>query len=177
MTDVRVAHTAWLGDDELVDIRALLDVAFDGDFSDDDFDHGLGGIHAVVCEGADLVAHGSVVLRRLLHEGRALRTGDVEAVAVRADRRRRGHAGLVMHELERVIRGGYELGALSSSSMAQDFYRSRGWQLWTGTASVVAPGGVVRLPDEDGSVYLLPGTAALSPGGDLACDWRTGDPW
>lgn len=177
MTDVRVAHTARLDADELADIRALLDDAFGGDFSDDDFDHGLGGVHALVREGADLVAHGSVVMRRLLHEGRAVRTGYVEAVAVRADRRRRGHAGQVMRELEQVIRGGYELGALSSSSMAQEFYRARGWQLWEGTASVLAPGGIERLPDEDGSIYLLPVTLTPSPGGDLACDWRNGDPW
>ena len=93
MIDVRVAHTAWLAAGELAAIRALLDDAFRGGFSDDDFEHGLGGIHAVVREGDDLVAHGSVVMRRLLHEGRALRTGYVEAVAVRADRRRLGRAG------------------------------------------------------------------------------------
>ena len=177
MIDVRVAHTAWLAAGELAAIRALLDDAFRGGFSDDDFEHGLGGIHAVVREGDDLVAHGSVVMRRLLHEGRALRTGYVEAVAVRADRRRLGRAGVVMRELERVIRGGYELGALSASSMAQGFYRARGWQPWTGTASVLAPGGLQRLPGEEDGIHLLPVTVTPSPGGDLACDWRAGDPW
>jgi GNAT superfamily N-acetyltransferase len=121
MVDVRVTHTAWLEAGELADIRALLDGAFRGRFSDDDFEHGLGGIHALVLDGEALVAHGSVVMRRLLHEGRALRTGYVEAVAVRADRRRLGHAGLVMEQLERVVRGGYDLGALSASSMARSF--------------------------------------------------------
>jgi aminoglycoside 2'-N-acetyltransferase I len=177
MIDVRVAHTAWLGAGELADIRVLLDDAFPGGFSDDDFEHGLGGIHAVVREGGDLVAHGSVVMRRLLHEGRALRTGYVEAVAVRADQRRLGRAGVVMRELERVIRGGYDLGALSASSMARGFYRARGWQPWTGTASVLAPGGIQRLPGEEDGIHLLPVTATPSPEGDLACDWRAGDPW
>ena len=177
MIDVRVAHTAWLDADELAGIRALLDDAFQGRFSADDFEHGLGGIHALVREGGDLVAHGSVVMRRLLHDGRALRTGYVEAVAVRADRRRLGHAGLVMAELERVVRGGYDLGALSASSMAQAFYRARGWQPWTGTASVLAPGGIQRLPGEEDSIHLLPVTVTPAPGGDLACDWRAGDPW
>ena len=177
MIDVRMAHTASLSAGELADIRALLDDAFDGGFSDDDFEHALGGIHALAREGHDLVAHGSVVMRRLLHEGRALRTGYVEAVAVRADRRGLGLAGLVMVELERVIRGGYELGALSASTMAQPFYRARGWQPWTGTASVLAPSGIQRLPGEEDSVYLLPVTVTPAPGGDLACDWGAGDPW
>jgi aminoglycoside 2'-N-acetyltransferase I len=177
MVDVRVTHTAWLEAGELADIRALLDGAFRGRFSDDDFEHGLGGIHALVLDGEALVAHGSVVMRRLLHEGRALRTGYVEAVAVRADRRRLGHAGLVMEQLERVVRGGYDLGALSASSMARSFYRARGWQPWTGTASVLAPGGLQRLPGEEDSIHLLPVTVTPSPGGDLACDWRAGDAW
>ena len=41
-------------------------------------------------------------MRRLLHDGQALRY--VEAVAVRLDRRRRGHGDVVMEALECVIR-------------------------------------------------------------------------
>ena len=36
-------------------------------------------MHALASEGDRLVGHGSVVQRRLLHGGRALRTGYVEA--------------------------------------------------------------------------------------------------
>lgn len=44
MTDrMRLAHTADLGPDELTAARALLDDAFEGDFADEDWDHGLGG--------------------------------------------------------------------------------------------------------------------------------------
>ena len=43
-------------------------------------------------------------MRRLLHDGQALRNGYVEAVAVRLDRRRRGHGDVVMEALECVIR-------------------------------------------------------------------------
>jgi aminoglycoside 2'-N-acetyltransferase I len=57
-------------------------------------------------------------MRRLLHDGRALSTGYVEAVAVRAGRRRLGHGHAVMGSLERVIRRGYVCGALSASGMA-----------------------------------------------------------
>lgn len=137
----------------------------------------LGGMHALVWEGPELVGHGSVVMRRLLHDGRALRTGYVEGVAVRADRRRRGHAGALMAALERLIRGGYEIGALGASEQAADFYAERGWQLWTGTASVITPGGIERTAEEDGCIYVLRVSAELSPDGDLACDWRGGDVW
>jgi aminoglycoside 2'-N-acetyltransferase I len=40
-----------------------------------------------VLDGDELVGHGAVVMRRLLHDAQALRTGYVEGVAVRADRR------------------------------------------------------------------------------------------
>jgi len=174
---VRTAHTADLSRQELRAIRRLLDDAFDGDVTDDDYEHALGGLHVLAYEGPELVGHGSVVMRRLLHGGRALRTGYVEGVAVRADRRRRGHGGAVMAELERVITAAYELGALGATDEAAAFYADRGWQRWTGTASVLAPGGIERTASEEGGVYVLPVRAKLTPDGDLACDWRDGDVW
>lgn len=177
MVEVRTAHTAELSPAELRAIRALLDDAFDGDVTDDDYEHALGGMHALVWDGTELIGHGSVVMRRLLHGGRALRTGYVEAVAVRPDRRRRGHGAAVMAELERVIRGAYEIGALGTSEEGAALYAARGWHLWIGTASVITPGGIQRTEEEEGAIYVLPGSAELTPDGDLACDWRAGDVW
>jgi aminoglycoside 2'-N-acetyltransferase I len=177
MAKVQTAHTAWLSPEELRGIRVLLDEAFDGDLTDDDYEHALGGMHALIWEGQELIGHGSVIMRRLLHGGRALRTGYVEGVAVRSDRRRRGHGAALMAALERVIQGAYEIGALASTSEAADFYAMLGWQRWTGTASVVAPGGIERTEAEEGYIYVLPVSAQLTPQGDLACDWRGGDVW
>ena len=176
MAELRTAHTADLGVAELAAIRSLLQDAFD-DLEDEDVEHALGGVHALVWDGGQLIGHGSVVMRRLLHDGQALRTGYVEGVAVRADRRGRGHGGQVMSALERVVRGAYELGALGATDEAAAFYAARGWQQWAGTASVVAPAGLRRTPDEEGGIYVLPVTARLRPDGDLACDWRSGDVW
>lgn len=61
--------------------------------------------------------------------------------------------------------------------MAANFYAARGWQLWTGTASVFAPGGLKRTVEDEGCLYLLPMSVQLRPDGDLACDWRGGDVW
>lgn len=177
MTDLLVTHTADLGRTNLTDVRALLDEVFEGDFSDEDWDHSVGGVHVLLREGGELIGHGSIVQRRLAHDGRALRTGYVEAVAVRADRRRRGHAGTIMAELERIARDAYELGALSASDEGAAFYAARGWQRWQGPTSVFAPEGVRRTEEEDDSVFVLPGTARLDRTGALICDWRNGDAW
>jgi GNAT superfamily N-acetyltransferase len=108
MIKVRTAHTADLDAHIRKAARALLDAVFEGDFGDHDWEHTLGGMHALVWEGAELIGHGAVVQRRLLHRGRAWRTGYVEGVAVRADRRGQGYGAAVMDALERVVRRGYE---------------------------------------------------------------------
>ena len=124
-----------------------------------------------------MVGHASVVQRRLLHGGRALRAGYVEAVGVRADRRRRGHAGAMMEALERVLRGAYELGALSAADAAGGFYAARGWKRWQGPTSALTPTGIARTEDDDGGVYVLTVTVPLELSGELTCDWRDGDVW
>jgi aminoglycoside 2'-N-acetyltransferase I len=145
--------------------------------TDEDWEHALGGVHALVWEGDELIAHGSVVQRRLLHRGHALRTGYVEAVAVRADRRRRGHGGAVMEALERVVRGAYELGALGATDEGAALYTGRGWQQWRGPLFALTPDGVVRTEEDDGGVYVLPVATELDLSGELTCDWRDGDVW
>ncbi|MFI9201769.1 GNAT family N-acetyltransferase [Streptomyces sp. NPDC053048] len=178
MTDIRTAHTSELTAAELFAVRTLLNDAFEGDFTDEDWDHTVGGMHALVREDGELVAHGSLVQRRLLHGGRALRTGYVEGVAVRADRRRRGHASAVMDALERVLREGcYELGALGAADEAVPLYAGRGWKPWRGPSAVLTPTGIERTPEEDGSVFVLPVGTKLDLDGELVCDWRPGDAW
>ncbi|TQK51644.1 aminoglycoside 2'-N-acetyltransferase I [Streptomyces sp. SLBN-118] len=174
---LRTAHTFELGPAELLEIRALLTDAFAGTFGDEDWDHSLGGIHALVHEDGELVAHGSVIQRRVIHRGRSLRIGYIEAVAVRADRRRRGLGGLVVETLERVIDGAYALGALSASDDGAGLYRARGWQLWPGRIEALGPGGAVRLPDEEDSTYVRPAAARPlpDPSAALLFDWRDGD--
>ncbi|MFJ2827206.1 GNAT family N-acetyltransferase [Streptomyces sp. NPDC087263] len=172
---LRTAHTADLTSAELHAVRALLDDAFEGNFSDEDWDHGLGGVHALVRDERGLAAHGSVIQRRVLHRGRSLRVGYVEAVGVRVDVRRMGLGGLVMAELERVVDGAYGLGALSASEDGAGLYAARGWRRWPGHVCALGPDGVVQLPDEEGSTFVRPVTATLDPAYELVFDWRDGD--
>ncbi|NEK84394.1 GNAT family N-acetyltransferase [Blastococcus saxobsidens] len=170
-------HTAQLGPAALVEVRRLLDVCFDEGFGDADWDHALGGLHALVHVDGALVAHGSVVQRRLLHHGRALRAGYVEAVAVHPAARRRGHGSAVMAALEDVVRRGYDAGALGATDDGAPLYAARGWQPWRGSTWALTPSGRIRTPDDDEAVFVLPGTATLDLDGELTCDWRDGDLW
>jgi aminoglycoside 2'-N-acetyltransferase I len=171
---LQVAHTADLDAAVLDAARELLYDAFDGDLLPDDWEHALGGMHALLWEDGQLVAHAAVVMRRLVHDGRALRAGYVEGVGVRADRRRRGHGGTVMAAVERIVRGAYDLGALGATDEAVPLYTSHGWRRWEGRLSALTPTGVARTPDEEGAVYVL---GDLDVAGELTCDWRDGDVW
>jgi aminoglycoside 2'-N-acetyltransferase I len=177
MAAVTLAHSAQVDEAVLAAARALLDQAFGGEFGDDDWQHALGGMHALAYEGGRLVGHGSVVQRRLVHGGRALRVGYVEAVAVVADARRRGVASAIMDALEDVVRRAYDAGALSATDDGAALYLARGWQLWQGPTSALTPEGPRRTPEDDGSVYVLPAGAPMDPAGELICDWRDGDLW
>jgi aminoglycoside 2'-N-acetyltransferase I len=177
MREVRTAHTADLPRATLDAARALLDEVFGGELTDDDWEHALGGVHALVWEDGELIGHGAVVQRRLLHGGRALRTGYVEGVGVRADRRRRGHGAALMTALERVIRGAYELGALGATDEAAALYARLGWRPWQGPTSALTPSGVRRTPGDDGGVYVLAVACEVDVTGTLVCDWRDGSAW
>ncbi|MCB0931682.1 MAG: GNAT family N-acetyltransferase [Mycobacterium sp.] len=178
----RLIHTSDLDDETLQLTRQLLDEAYQGEFSDTDWEHTLGGMHALVAHRGTMIAHGAVIQRRLLYQGAAhnrtaLRCGYVEGIAVRQDWRGQGLGHALMDALEQVIRGAYQLGALSASGVGEKLYRPRGWLRWRGPTSVLSPGGLVRTPDDDGTVFILPVSAEFDPAVDLVCDWRDGDVW
>jgi aminoglycoside 2'-N-acetyltransferase I len=176
MTTPRLVHTAFLTQAERSAIRELLVTAFPEDFPEN-LEHVWGGVHATVWENEELLAHGCVIMRQFLHGTTALRTGYVEAVAVRADRRRQGLGDAVMASLEPVIRAAYEIGALSASDAGVPLYEQRGWLRWQGTASVITANGIEQTPGEEDCIFVLPATAQVDLNGDLACDWRTGEVW
>ena len=61
MALLRTAHTADLDPATLASARALLYDVFD-DMTDDDWEHALGGLHALIWAGAELVGHGCQVV-------------------------------------------------------------------------------------------------------------------
>jgi aminoglycoside 2'-N-acetyltransferase I len=179
MTRLRTATTDELRPDELAAVRELLFGAFGGRFEEHDWEHALGGVHLAVEEDGAIVAHGAVVPRVLAAGGRQLRTGYVEGVATREDRRGRGLASLVMAAAAKAVGERYELGALSDGSRIPGFYQRLGWETWRGPTFVAGPGGPERTAEEDGSVLVLrtAATGELDLTGPLTCDWRAGDVW
>lgn len=171
----RLVHTSDLDAETLVSAQRLLVEAHNGDFSDTDWDHALGGMHAVIAHRGSLIAHAAVVQRRLIHGGMSLRCGYVEAVAVQEDWRGQGLGNAVLDAAEQVIRGAYPIGALSASGAGDRLYRPRGWVSWRGPTSVLSPDG--PRPTPDCAVHVLPVTVSVDPDSPLMCDWRDGDVW
>jgi aminoglycoside 2'-N-acetyltransferase I len=176
MIQLLVAHTADLDPDTLDRARDLLFEVFD-DMHQTDWDHCLGGMHAVLVDRSHVVGHASLIQRWLVNDGVALRTGYVEGVAVRQDQRGRGLGGDLMTAIERLLRGAFDVGALGSTDDAIGFYEHRGWVRWPGPTWSLTPTGAVRTEDDDGGVFVLPLGADLEFDADLTCDWRPGDAW
>jgi len=171
----RVLHAANVTPDLLKSIRALLDLAFDGGFSDNDWDHSLGGIHVVARQGDAIIGHAAVVQRRLVIGVKAFRAGYVEALAVHPAWRRRGIAWQTMARVERIIRRAYALGALAATDQSLHLYERRGWVRWRGPLAALTPNGVASTPDEE--VHVLVGEIDLDLDAAMICDWRDGDVW
>jgi aminoglycoside 2'-N-acetyltransferase I len=175
----RSVPTEQLSDLELTELRMLLHLAFAGEFSDDDWDHTLGGRHFLGLIGGTLVAHASVVPRGLHVGERGVHTGYVEGVAVAEEHRRHGYGHTVMEQLGEFLVSNFELGGLSAAEVVQPLYSGLGWRRWRGPTAVMVDGAPRRTPDDDGGVMVLetPTTGPLDLDAVLTCDWRAGDVW
>lgn len=177
MDRLELRHTWTLEPPELASTRSLLDDAFEGDFSDADWDHALGGLHCLAWEDDMLVGHAAVVQRQLLHGGQAFRCGYVEAMAVHSDHRRRGIGAAIMEAIDAVVVGGYAFGALGATDDGAPLYARHGWTSWRGPTYALTPDGVTRTADADDAIMVLDRRSMLDLDGELACDWRAGDLW
>jgi aminoglycoside 2'-N-acetyltransferase I len=146
-------------------------------FTDQDWDHAVGGVHFILEEDGSIVAHTSVVDRELHTSGHHLPTGYVEAVATRPAHQRRGHGSALMREVGAYIDQTFHLGALDTGSPA--FYEALGWVVWKGPTFVRTDAGLIRTSEEDGQVLvrLTPTTPDLDLSAPISCDWRPGDVW
>lgn len=178
---LRRLHTDQLTAPEVAAIHELMRRAFGSDpedaFTEEDWQHAVGGLHFVLYVGDQIVSHASVVERELHVAGRPLRTGYVEAVATQPDRQGMGHGSQVVGEVNEYVAANFELGALGTSS--QGFYERLGWQVWAGPTFVRTMAGDERTADEDGGILVLltPATPPLDLSSAISCEWRPGDVW
>ena len=177
MVALRIAPTDALAPSFVRDLRALLDTAFEGHFTEHDWDHTIGGLHVWLRGSRGLISHGALVERTLVCSGTTLRIGYVEAVVTEASHRRRGHGARVMRRIGEIIRADYALGALSTGTDA--FYATLDWERWSGPTFVDGPTGRERTPADDEDVMILrtPQAPRLDLAGEIVCDWRLGDVW
>lgn len=173
VVEVQVARTDELTEARLARIRALLDEAFEGDFSADDWSHTVGGWHVLV----DEEAHAAIVERTIEVGGRGLWAGYVEGVATAPSLQRRGLGSSVMRQVGEVLREHFDLGVLSTE--AHGFYERLGWERWRGPSYVRRGDTLVRTADEDDGIMVLRygATAGLDLAETIACESRPGDDW
>jgi aminoglycoside 2'-N-acetyltransferase I len=159
------------------ELHEWLNAAYGGDFSAQDWLHARGGQRMLVRDSLGIVSHAALVPRSMVLDGRALRAGYVEAVATRADQRRRGHVSRLLGKLGEIIARDYDIGVLSTG--LPDVYAALGWERWCGASYVQTPGGRVRTAaDDDGLMVLRTSrTRLLDVSGDIVADWREGDVW
>jgi aminoglycoside 2'-N-acetyltransferase I len=167
---------------EVRTIRALMEVAFglEGEeerFSDDDWQHALGGLHFVLELDGEIVAHAAVVERRLFIAGEPIRTGYVEAVATSPGRQGLGLGSIVMTDATEYVREGFDLGGLGTGR--QSFYGRLGWQIWAGPSAVRTADGERPTPDDDGYIMVLetPTSPPFDVSAPISCEERPGDDW
>lgn len=180
MENLRSVPTQDLTEKEVASLRGLFAAAWpdpDDAFTEDDWDHSMGGRHFLIEADGHIASHASVVERELHTSGYELATGYVEAVATFPAYERRGFATAIMKEVATFIEGTFQLGALGSGLHA--FYQRRGWLIWQGSTFVRTDEGVVATPEDDGFVFvrLTPATPPLDILQPISCEWRAGDVW
>lgn len=181
LTRLHVVQTEEVAPDDFERLTSLCEAAFSEPFGPV-WERVGPGIH-VFLEGEGLIlAHAMIVDRRVYigHEGDlALDVGYVENVATHPAHHGQGHGTRVMHEIGRIVRDEFVLGALATARNA--FYDRLGWETWRGPTWVrMLDGQRVRSADQDGNVMVLR-TSRTSPdldlAGPIAVDWRPQEPW
>ena len=157
-------------------IRALLDIAFDGDFSDADADHAAGGIRVLAVDGDTIIGHAALVGRQMQVNGVPVTVGYVEGVAVHPDRQGQGHGKALMQIISAHAQETYAINMLSTGE--QEFYEKLGWVRFLGKSYVTEHEQMVRTADEDEGLMVLPAEASWHTRDCVVvCDWRAGDVW
>ena len=157
-------------------IRDLLDLAYEGDFSSEDWEHTLGGQHFIGFLENTIIAHGAVVPRPMTINGTNLTVGYVEAIAVLPSQWRHGFGTQLMKVVTQFCHDNYEISMLSTDE--NQFYERVGWTQFQGESFVKKSDMEVRTAEEDESLMFLPGKKSeITQIQRAMCDARSGDSW
>jgi aminoglycoside 2'-N-acetyltransferase I len=177
MPELQVLSDEQLSPALFAQLRALVDEAFDGNFTEEDWQHTLGGWRVIAFDGPVPLAHAAVVPRLLRVATRPFQAGYVEAVATHPDKQRTGLGSLVMAAATSLIPSHFELGALSTPRPS--FYQRFGWESWRGPSFVEDGPRLIRTADEDDGLMVLRSgpSADIDLTASIACQPRPGDDW
>jgi aminoglycoside 2'-N-acetyltransferase I len=157
-------------------IRDLLDLAYEGDFSSEDWEHTFGGQYFIGFLENTIIAHGAVVPRPMTINGTNLAVGYVEAIAVLPSRWRLGFGTQLMKEVTQFCHNNYEISMLSTDE--NQFYQRIGWLQFQGESFVKNSDTEVRTAEEDEGLMFLPGKkSGITQIQRAVCDARGGDSW
>lgn len=158
------------------DLRVLLSDAFEGDFSEEDWQHTFGGLRFLGYKGLKLVAHGAIVPRQIKVNGQNLRVGYVEGLAVARTHWNERKGSSLMAEITSHCKSEYLISMLSTDR--KSFYRRHGWLDFAGESYVLREGLEIRTEDEDdGLMYLRGKDESLKEPIRVVCETRSGDDW
>jgi aminoglycoside 2'-N-acetyltransferase I len=174
---VRVRHTEQLGEEELGELKAMLTSVFGEErYTEEAWEHCLGGVHYLLRYGDQLVAHGALVPRDLRQGGKVLHGVYGESMATLKDWRRRGFGSVIVAMATAEIRRNYDIGVFAASKY--EFYQRLGWQKWRGPTFVETEHGIEAKGPERGAVmFRLPDNSDVDPDADLTTLSRSGDDW
>ena len=156
-------------------IRAFLNEAYEGDFSESDYENALGGQHFMIVVGGNLIAHASVVARSISIDDIAWCVGYVEAVAVSADFQGRGFGRKIMQTVADFCRGNYEVAMLSTGE--HGFYERFGWVRLDAMTFVETASGLLRTEEDDDCLMLLSDIPDLTNARLVVAHDRSESPW
>lgn len=170
-------HTCHLSKIEKEILYSLLIESFGDDFSLDDFQHALGGMHIFAYYQEKMVGHIAIVQRNMAIDNNPISVGYVEAMAVLKDYRRQGIGKELMTQANDIIKSCYQLGLLSASEKGIPLYSLLGWRKWTGKLFELNQGVYKQTEGDDEGIMALSAINEIDLTSSLYCDFRSGDQW
>lgn len=171
------SHSSQLSNEEKETLYRMLYQGFDHDFTRDDFQHALGGMHVLAYDHQQIIGHVSIVQRNMAIGDKPITVGYVEAMAVLENYRRQGIGKQLMLATNKIIDDCYQLGLLCASDEGVSLYQSVGWRVWNGSLYELNQGHYIHSIDEEGGIMGWSNNQSIDFTQPLYCDFRSGDQW
>jgi aminoglycoside 2'-N-acetyltransferase I len=134
-------------------IKSMLHRAYEGDFSEEDWEHTLGGVRYLGWIGDSLIANGSICSRTIWLNDIEIYVGYIEAIAVEPKFWSKGYGTQLMQLISIDTLSAYSVSMLFTSE--KGFYRQVGWTDFRGESFVKLSDKEVRTANDDQGLMFL----------------------